>query len=62
MESLFPNQEYASRVMLHQITKLEDAIQGTENYYIQIIRLIRLDTGRLLSLKPVELSGSVPLA
>ena len=47
-------------MMMHQITKLKDGIAGTKNYYIQVIRLVRLDTGRLHSLKPVELSGGVP--
>ena len=60
MEGYFQNHKYTSRVMLHQITKLKEDIAGTENYYIQVIRLVRLDTGRLHSLKPVELSGGVP--
>ena len=62
METLLPNHEYTSRMMLHQMNKLYDAIQGTENYYAQILRLIRLDTGSLYRLKPVELQGSIPLA
>ena len=62
METLLPNHEYASRMMLHQMNKLYDAIQGTENYYNQVLRLIRLDTGSLHRLKPVELQGSIPLA
>ena len=49
-------------MMLHQISKLKEDIAGTENYYIQVIRLVRLDTGRLHSLKSIELSGGVPQA
>ena len=62
MEGCFENLEYASHVLLHQINRLSDDIAKTENYYIQVMRLIRIDSGRLHSLRPVELSGDVPQA